>query len=132
MYEFVKGVSVKSENWEKHLNVSKNSTFWVITPLIQFKVNRRFGGICRLYLQGRRISRGRKRVQVTGFSLGPFLDPELIPPKHWLTFNRLNSVIPYKIEFFKTTAEGTSNSTSQSLLFRPSVLKLSVILFNVL
>jgi hypothetical protein len=36
----------------------KSSTFWDITPCIPKKVNRRFGGTCRLLLQGRRLSQG--------------------------------------------------------------------------
>jgi hypothetical protein len=39
--------------------VVKSYFFWDITPCSPLKVNRRFGGIYRLYLQERRISRGR-------------------------------------------------------------------------
>jgi hypothetical protein len=39
----------------------KGSAFWNITPFSQFKVNLRFGGICRLLLQGRRISQTTNR-----------------------------------------------------------------------
>jgi hypothetical protein len=36
------------------------SFFWNIMPCSQVKVNRRFGGIRRLHLQGRRIFNARK------------------------------------------------------------------------
>jgi hypothetical protein len=39
----------------------KSSVFWDITPCSPLKANRRFGGTCRLHLQGRRISRSRNQ-----------------------------------------------------------------------
>jgi hypothetical protein len=59
--------------------VMKSSSFWDITPCNPLKVKRRFGGICRLYLQGRRISRARNQRESpwqaeAGFLLGLFLD----------------------------------------------------------
>jgi hypothetical protein len=39
--------------------VMKNSIFWDITRLSPLKVNRPFGGTCRLQLQVRRISQAR-------------------------------------------------------------------------
>jgi hypothetical protein len=50
---------------------------------------------------------------LAGFLLGLFFDPEDDgdPPKCWLTFNRLHSVISQKTELFITTAVGTSNPT---------------------
>jgi hypothetical protein len=46
--------------------VMKGTTvFWDITPCSPLKVNRRFGGTYRLYLQGRRISgAGNKQSRV--------------------------------------------------------------------
>jgi hypothetical protein len=41
--------------------VMKCSVFCDITPCSPLKVNRQFGGTCRLHLQGRRISRARKQ-----------------------------------------------------------------------
>jgi hypothetical protein len=41
--------------------VMKSSIFWDITPCSPLKVNRRFGGTCRLHLQDRRISRERNQ-----------------------------------------------------------------------
>jgi hypothetical protein len=39
--------------------VMKSSVFWDITPYILLKVKRRFGGTCRLHLQGWRVSQTR-------------------------------------------------------------------------
>jgi hypothetical protein len=39
----------------------KGSLFWDIRPCSPLKVNRRFGGTCRLNLHGRRISRARNQ-----------------------------------------------------------------------
>jgi hypothetical protein len=44
--------------------VMNSSIFWDITSCIPLKVNRRFEGICRLYLQGRRISQARNQGEV--------------------------------------------------------------------
>jgi hypothetical protein len=41
--------------------VMKCTVFWDITPGSPMKANRRFGGIYRLHLQGRRISRARNQ-----------------------------------------------------------------------
>jgi hypothetical protein len=41
--------------------VMKSSVFWDMTPCSPLKVNRCFGGICRLNLQGRKISRSRNQ-----------------------------------------------------------------------
>jgi hypothetical protein len=40
----------------------KSSIFWDITPCSPLKVNRRFGGTCRLHIQGRRISQARNML----------------------------------------------------------------------
>jgi hypothetical protein len=39
----------------------KSSIFWHMTPCSRLKVYRRFGGTCRLYLQGRRINQARNQ-----------------------------------------------------------------------
>jgi hypothetical protein len=60
----------------------KSTIFWDITPYNPLKVNQRFGGTYRLYLQGRRRSRERsQRILLAtcfhaGFLLGLFFDPE--------------------------------------------------------
>jgi hypothetical protein len=43
--------------------VMKSYIFWDITPCRPLKVNWRFGGTCRLHLQGRRISRARNQSE---------------------------------------------------------------------
>jgi hypothetical protein len=53
--DFLLRVSIRSKNYRK------SSIFWDITPCSPLKVNRRFGGTCRLHLQGRRISKERNR-----------------------------------------------------------------------
>jgi hypothetical protein len=56
----------------------KNSAFWDITPCTPLKVNRRFGGICCLHLQGRRISQASSTCYLyrDGYVIGLFFDPE--------------------------------------------------------
>jgi hypothetical protein len=54
-----------------------------------------------------------------GLLLGFFFDPEDgddVPPKSWLTFNRLHGVISQKIVLFITTAVRTSNATISFIL----------------
>jgi hypothetical protein len=76
---------------------SKYSIFWDITPCSLLKVNRRFGGTCRLHLQGRRISQAEQMRQ----------DPR----NRRLTFNGLHGATNQKTEFLITTAVRTSNPT---------------------
>jgi hypothetical protein len=47
--------------------IKKISTFWGITSCSQFRVNRRFEGICRIHHHGRRIN----AELVTYFTLVP-------------------------------------------------------------
>jgi hypothetical protein len=77
----------------------KTTIFCDITPCSLLKVNRRFGGICRLQLQGRRISRARSQSESR------------------LTFKGLHGVISQKRVLFITTALRTSNPTCQSTVF---------------
>jgi hypothetical protein len=42
----------------------KSSIVWDIMPCSTLKVNRRFGGKCRLHLQGRKISGERNQQQM--------------------------------------------------------------------
>jgi hypothetical protein len=39
----------------------KSTIFWHITPCSPLKANRRFGGTCRLHIQGRRIGQARNQ-----------------------------------------------------------------------
>jgi hypothetical protein len=52
--------------------------FWDITPCSPLKVNRRFGGTCRLHLQGRIISQARNQQESRSarYLLRLFFDPE--------------------------------------------------------
>jgi hypothetical protein len=43
--------------------IVKSSVFWDITPCSPSKVNRSFGGTCRLHLQGRKINQRESRWQ---------------------------------------------------------------------
>jgi hypothetical protein len=44
------------------LSSSKSSVFWHITSCSMSKVNRRFGGTCRIILKGRRINHAGKKL----------------------------------------------------------------------
>jgi hypothetical protein len=57
--------------------VMKNSIFWDIAPCNPLEVNGRFGGTCRLYLQGLRISQAWKRMALS-----------YVPLKRRLTLDR--------------------------------------------
>jgi hypothetical protein len=80
------------------------------------KVNRRLAGTCRLHLQGRRISRERKkresRWQVVYYLTWRWR--RHVPPKHRLTSKALHGVISQRIELFISTATRTSNPTRDS------------------
>jgi hypothetical protein len=56
--------------------VVKVSVFWDIIKCSLLKVNRRLGQICRLHLQGRRISQVSCYILHAGFLLGLHFDPE--------------------------------------------------------
>jgi hypothetical protein len=49
------------EHNKKQFTVLKSTIFWVITPWSLLKVNRRFEGIQRLHLQGRKVCRARNQ-----------------------------------------------------------------------
>jgi hypothetical protein len=55
-----------------------NSVLWDLTPRNPLKVNRRFGGTCRLHLQDRKINQGRNQRESrrARFLTGLFFDPE--------------------------------------------------------
>jgi hypothetical protein len=71
--------------WVLTAVIMKSTIFWDITLCSPLKVNRRFGGIYRLHLQGR-ISRARNQRENrwqaeptcfhAGFLLGLFFDPQ--------------------------------------------------------
>jgi hypothetical protein len=49
------------EEMRKYYYILKNSVLWDIAPCNLLKVERLFGGICRLHLQGRRVSQIRNQ-----------------------------------------------------------------------
>jgi hypothetical protein len=99
----------------------KSSVFWDTTPCSPLKLNRRFGGICCLHLQGRRISPARNQHESTwqaelscwfhAWLIRAWRWRQHVHPKVQLTFNGLHGVISQKIELFITTAVRTSNPT---------------------
>jgi hypothetical protein len=62
-----------------------------VTARSPLKINRRFGAMCRLHVQGRRISQARSQHELSGRR-------RHVPPTHPLIFNVLNSLISQKIE----------------------------------
>jgi hypothetical protein len=91
--------------------VMKSSMFWDKTPCSALKVKRRFGGTCRLHLQGRRISQARSRPCsfACHLLLRWFLARLILRPRRWrrrvpqkrrLIFNRLLGVTSQNIEIF--------------------------------
>jgi hypothetical protein len=91
----------------------KSSIFWDITSCSQLKMNRRFGGSCRIHIQGRRISQARNQREARSYLLilRPWRWRWHVPPKRRLTFNWLHGVISQKRELFITTTVRTSNLT---------------------
>jgi hypothetical protein len=77
----------------------KSSIFWDITPCSPLKVNRRFGGTCRLHLQSRRISRTRNQRE----SRWQARWKRHVPPKRRLTFKQIHGVISQKIKLFNSS-----------------------------
>jgi hypothetical protein len=72
---------------------------WNIMPYSPLKVNRRFGGTCRLQLQGPRISNARNQREAGSRQSSDWRQ------------RRLQGVISQKMELFVTTAVRTSNPT---------------------
>jgi hypothetical protein len=62
----------------------KSYVFWDITPCSPFKVNRRFGGTCRLHPQSRRIS--QRRHQHEGSKKHSLLVPDSCWFLGWYSF----------------------------------------------
>jgi hypothetical protein len=93
-------------------------------PCSLLKVNRRFGGIYRLHLQGRRISRSRNQSENRWQCLpGLFFwheDGVDIPPKRRLTFDELHGAISQNIElFYLTISCACGDSNTNSLVVQP-------------
>jgi hypothetical protein len=100
----------------------KGSIFWGITKCSPLKVNRRFGGNCRLHLHSWKISQVRKQHEADSklfllpiscwflalVTVQPRIWRRHLPTKRWLTFNGQHGVISLKIELFIITAVRTS------------------------
>jgi hypothetical protein len=56
----------------------KNSIFRDITPCSPLKVNRRFGGTCRLHLHGRRINQERNKHEAGSEESKASLPPAIV------------------------------------------------------
>jgi hypothetical protein len=85
--------------------VMQSSVFRYITLCSCLKVSRRFGGTCRLHLQGGRISQERKQYEAGSKQLACYLLHadflQHVPLKHQPTFNGLHGVIFQEIELFR-------------------------------
>jgi hypothetical protein len=103
----------------------KCSTSWHITPCTPLKVKRRFGGTCRLHLQGQGIRPVRNNHEAVNnqSSVWQWKFSRNVLPKRWLTFNRLYGVISHKTELFITTVGRNSNLTYLSNLTTLSQLR---------
>jgi hypothetical protein len=67
--------------------VIKNYIFWDITPCSLLKVNRCFGGTCRLHLQRRKISQPRNQHEASS-KQNWFLTWFIFDPEYGDTFLR--------------------------------------------
>jgi hypothetical protein len=105
---FRETIAVYCENHTEHTNTLKISIFWDVTPCSPLKVNRHFGGTCRLHLQQTSCYL-LSRWFLARLILRPWRWRRHIPPKCRLTFNGLYGIISQKLELFITTAVRTSN-----------------------
>jgi hypothetical protein len=105
--------------------VMKSTVFWDIMPCSPLKVSRRFGGICRLYVQGQRKSWARNLLS-RWFFVWLFLWlwrwRRRILPKRRLTYNGLHgiisqTIIPFKLFFYYITYCAPSHSFSTLICF---------------
>jgi hypothetical protein len=82
-------ISIKYVGFEAFtVAVMKSTIFWDITPCSPLSVNRRFRGTYRLHLQGQRNKFSKKPVSKRVASWRRY-----VPPKRWLTLNRLQGLI---------------------------------------
>jgi hypothetical protein len=91
-----------------------NKLIWDITPCGPLKPNRRFGGTCRLHLQGRKISwaRNQREGRWKAEIFRHWRWRQHVPPKCRLTFNRLHGVISQKTDLFITKSYLSQKSWS--------------------
>jgi hypothetical protein len=86
--------------------VMKSFIFWDITLCSVLKINHRFGGICRLYLQGRRVNPATNQRETGSMLpwliLRPWRWKQHFSPKRRLNSKRLHGVISQTIECLRT------------------------------
>jgi hypothetical protein len=90
-----------------------------IVKCSSLKVNRRFGGTCRLHLQRRRISQGEKQLYLPTWSvlisyLVYFFTLKIewhFPPWRVCAFNGIHAVICQQIKLFINSAMRTAHCT---------------------
>jgi hypothetical protein len=102
----------KNEEMHTEGNNKKSSVLWDITQCSPLKVNRLFGGTCRLNLQGRRISQARKQQAASelGLAYSSILKLETACYSETsANFNGLHGVISQSIELFKTNSRIINN-----------------------
>jgi hypothetical protein len=86
--------------FSKQNSVLKNYIFWDVTQYSLLKVNRSFGGTCRIHLQAWKTSQARNRRQASRALLATYIfDPEdrgdmFLRNVGWLS-NGLNGVISH-------------------------------------
>jgi hypothetical protein len=90
----------------------KSSIFWDVKPCSLMKVNRRFGGTCRLYLQS------------------STLKMEAICSSETSTFNGPHCIVSQNIELFLTTAVRNSNPTKYVSVQLGMLIILSVVSYR--
>jgi hypothetical protein len=88
--------------------VMKHSIFWNIKPCTSGKVNRRFGGACRLHRQVWKVSQTSNQHEaillfvcfITWLTLQTWGWRPHVPPKTRLIFTGLHGIMSQKIELF--------------------------------
>jgi hypothetical protein len=77
--------------------IIKSTIFWDITPCSPLKVNQCFRGTYRLHLQD------LLSHWYLAWLIRPWRWRQHVPPKRWLTFNGLHSIISHKTLLLMTT-----------------------------
>jgi hypothetical protein len=100
----------------------KSIILWDMPPCSLLSCNRRFGGTCRLHLQGRRNNLFKNQqafclppaclLVLAELFLWPWSWRRYVPPKRRLQLNRLHGGISQKMILFITIAVKTSNPTN--------------------
>jgi hypothetical protein len=108
-------------NWRK-ISLKKSSVFWNIMPFSPLKINRCFGGLCRLHLQGWKTNQARNQCEADN-KQSRWRWQAL--PKLLLNFDGLHGITSHKTEFFITTAVRTTSNPTISLMSVDLMLNIS-------